>query len=1138
MELFKILGTIAIDNAGANKALSDTSKKAKDSAKDIDDFGDSGEKSSGKLSKFFSGVGKAAGVAAKGIAVGLGAAATAIVGIGTSAVKAYSEYEQLVGGVETLFGTRGAQSVEDYAKMVGESVDFVEAEFGMLQQAQSAVMANAAEAYKTAGMSANEYMETANGLAAALNQSSASQLESAELANQAIIDMSDNAAKMGTDLESIKTAYAGFAKQNYTMLDNLKLGYGGTKEEMQRLLDDASKISGIKYDLSSFADVTEAIHVMQEEMGIAGTTAAEASGTIQGSLGMLKGSWENLMIGLTDPDQDLTVLFQNVFDSLVTFSSNLIPRITQVLTGLTQAINQLVPMVVGEIPGLVQQILPPLIEGATALIQGLVDVLPGILNTLMAALPALIEGVMSIVDALIGALPGILEAIVAALPALIPQLIDAVVGLIMMLIEMLPQIIQPIIDYLPEIIVSIVDALLGNLPVLIQGCVQLIAGLIAALPQILVALWDTIKGIFGSLGNMIGGWFEPIKNTVSEKCENIKAAASEKFSAMVEAVKGFFVQLGKNLVSFFTSTIPNLIAQIGKWFNELPGKIGYALGYVIGKLVAFGSEAVNWVKTNVPKIINNIITFFKELPEKVWTWLKNTISKITTWGSEMASKAKTAASNFVNNAVNTIKNLPGNIQTWLTNVINKVVSFGKDMAAKGKEAASNLFNAIVNKVKELPGKMLSIGKDIVTGLWNGIKNAKDWIVGKVKDFAGGILDGMKDALGIKSPSRRFRDEVGKMIAEGVAVGIEENTDKVESATDEMSAKIIEAAEKRLDEYQKYNELTLADEVAFWDSVRTQCAEGTDARLSAEKKYLEAKKSLNEQILEADKQLQNSLDEINQSIVDRTNDILKNTNFGEAKHFDEYLDTLKHEVFGLEQYDKTMADLEKKIGGTAAFDAIKSGGLENLNMAYELAYFMPEDKLVEYVELWDRKVAKASSIAQSELAEEVTTKTTEVYGTWVDTMGALGVEVTEATGVMNEEITGDFAAIEGGINNVGTAFKNLVDLFTSFDWSSVAPMFSSWFAGSEDTITDTTSMPYGSLVKQGTAYYSAKYGESGDSSDGLEYVITETLTRLVNGIYQSFKNVKVYLDTGVLVGELVVPMDQALGKLTVRKDRGR
>ena len=260
MELFKILGTVAVDTQEADKALAETTKSA--------------EKTSSGFGTAMSKVGSAAVKVGKTIATGMLAAGAAVAGLVTKSVQSYADYEQLVGGVETLFKD-SAEKVQQYAK----------------------------EAYKTAGMSANEYMETVTGFSASLLQSLGGDTEAAaEKANMALIDMSDNANKMGSDMESIKNAYAGFAKQNYTMLDNLKLGYGGTKKEMERLLEDAQAISGIEYDVSSYADVVDAIHVIQTEMGITGTTAKEASSTISGSISMMKSSWQNLLTAISADD--------------------------------------------------------------------------------------------------------------------------------------------------------------------------------------------------------------------------------------------------------------------------------------------------------------------------------------------------------------------------------------------------------------------------------------------------------------------------------------------------------------------------------------------------------------------------------------------------------------------------------------------------------------------------------------------------------------------------------------------------------------------------------------------------------------------------------------------------------------------
>lgn len=207
---------------------------------------------------------------------------------------------------------------------------------------QNTVMKNAADAYKTAGLSANAYMETVTSFSASLLQSLGGDTEEAALvADQAIIDMSDNANKMGTDISNIQNAYRGFAKQNFTMLDNLSLGYGGTREEMQRLLADASALSGIEYDISSFADITEAIHVMQEEMGIAGTTAKEAMSTIEGSVNATKAAWTNLVTGLADDNADFDTLVNNFVESASTAAGNILPRVETAITGVGDLIEQL-----------------------------------------------------------------------------------------------------------------------------------------------------------------------------------------------------------------------------------------------------------------------------------------------------------------------------------------------------------------------------------------------------------------------------------------------------------------------------------------------------------------------------------------------------------------------------------------------------------------------------------------------------------------------------------------------------------------------------------------------------------------------------------------------------------------------------
>ena len=342
-------------------------------------------------SEYESGVGEAKSTfsnLASGVKTGLstvakvGAAAVSAGVAGVAAltkmgVEGYAQYEQLTGGVETLF-----------------------------KESQNIVMGYAENAYKTAGMSANEYMETVTSFSASLIQSlDGDTAKAAEVGNMAITDMSDNANKMGTSIEMIQNAYNGFAKSNFTMLDNLKLGYGGTKEEMQRLIDDANRVkaaNGEMADLSidSFADVTEAIHIIQTEMGITGTTAREAATTIEGSISMMKGAWQNLVVGMADSEADMEKLIDDFVESTVTAAKNLLPRIEQTLIGIGDLITELAPVISKALPKLVKSVLPSLLSAGvslvTAIVKGCVSALPALYDALLDAVQIILVEVFGV----------------------------------------------------------------------------------------------------------------------------------------------------------------------------------------------------------------------------------------------------------------------------------------------------------------------------------------------------------------------------------------------------------------------------------------------------------------------------------------------------------------------------------------------------------------------------------------------------------------------------------------------------------------------------------------------------------------------------------------------------------------------
>ena len=458
-----------------------------------------------KATTAFSKIGTAAGTGLKLAAKGATVAAGAIATLSTMAVKTYADYEQLVGGVETLFGA-GGKSLVEYVNAVGKYSPEISAQYNDLMAAQNKVMSDADEAYKTAGLSANDYMETVTSFAAALNSSLGGNTQkSAEYANMAVVDMADNANKMGSSMESIQNAYQGFAKQNYTMLDNLKLGYGGTKTEMERLLADASKISGKKFDLSSYADVVEAIHTIQTEMGITGTTAEEAEHTISGSVNSMKAAWTNWLTGLGNSKADIGKLTTQLIDSAKTVLSNVMPVVRQVLTTLGDVISNDAPAIIEEGLSYILDAAPQLLEMGgqliSSLVNGIIANLPQILSAATQLITMLCNGIMESASQIPEAVTEIITQLVDFIVANAPQLLVAGVTLALSLIQGLVKAIPDIIQAIPQLIDGIVSAfdnassqILGIGRQIVQDIIDGISSAWDGLVSWFNGLWESLFG--------------------------------------------------------------------------------------------------------------------------------------------------------------------------------------------------------------------------------------------------------------------------------------------------------------------------------------------------------------------------------------------------------------------------------------------------------------------------------------------------------------------------------------------------------------------------------------------------------------------------------------------------------------------
>lgn len=563
MELFKLFGTIMVDNDKANKSIHQTETKAESA---------------------FSKIGKGVQTLAK---VGLAGATAFATGIGLltkSAVDNYAEYEQLVGGIDTLF-----------------------------KESNKIVMEYAENAYKTAGMSANQYMETVTSFSASLLQSlNGDTAESARIADMAITDMSDNANKMGTSMELIQNAYQGFAKNNYTMLDNLKLGYGGTQEEMQRLLDDAEKLTGVKYDMKNLNDVFEAIHAIQGELGITGTTAKEASTTIQGSIASMKSAWENLLTGMADPSQDLGVLIGNVVDTGVTVLNNLIPRIAETIPRIITGLGTVVQTIGAQLPSIINQLLPVVVSSGQQIIKGLFDAIKSAFDNLdeISAKIAEFLGMMgtyfqenlpTFLENAVVMLQGFVDKIAENLPVILQGGISLIMGLVQGLMDALPMLLEKV----PVLISSIANLINDNMPLILQkgieivlmigqGLINAIPSLIANIPQIIKAVVDTFFAFqWINIGKNIINF---IKNGVSNASNGLVQTAKNTMESAKNALL-HPIETAKTLISNIINTIKNMFNFKVSWpkipmphFNIWPS--GWGIGDLLRGVIP--SLGIDW----------------------------------------------------------------------------------------------------------------------------------------------------------------------------------------------------------------------------------------------------------------------------------------------------------------------------------------------------------------------------------------------------------------------------------------------------------------------------------------------------------------------------------------------------------------
>ena len=781
----------------------------------------------GMLSNLGMGFAQGIGQAAFGAVTELGSKA---VEVAQQAIGSYAEYEQLIGGVETLFGP-AAQYVEDYADA----------------------------AFKSAGISANKYMETVNSMAAALNQATGSEWQSAKLANQAVIDMSDNANKMGTNMEAIQNAYNGFSKQNYTMLDNLKLGYGGTKQEMERLLEDATKLSGVEYNMESYADIVQAIHVIQEEMGIAGTTATEATETIDGSLKMVKASWENLIAGLGKEDVDLGGLMDQLLNSIFGtdtekgFLDNLLPRIEQVIGGVQEFATQMIE----RLPGIAAELLPQLSKMLLSMVSSSIESLSNNLPQMIESFESIFENVIttaiSLVSSALTMLPDLLNMALSIIVTIAQGLVEEIPVLIPTLIEVVTTIVDVILDNLPlildaagEILDALIEGILDNTPELMLAFTeifyQVMATLISLLPQLLAILVEVSGTLIGSLAKAISEmltvefwfnvfdsitsaftdidwvgigkdcikriadgvvdeinsiieaistvadsisltlvektkaneWLEPFIDNFVTGLETFISGLADYASSMIQAVKDFFKPAVDTILKIWNGFMET--------FGPLIDAFKYLFETIWEAIKVITERAMNVVKAVIEAYWNMVVAFWTPILETIKSAVDSAFAfikeKIITPLQEIWAKVV----EVWNNVVEKVTEVTEKLKTIVSDAFESLKKSVSEKLTPVLDTVKEIWDGIKEKITEVVSKATEWGKDLINNFVNGIKDN----IPNLADSVTSVADNIRDRLHFSEPDKgplsdfsTYAPDMMRTFAQGIADNERLVTDQID-----------------------------------------------------------------------------------------------------------------------------------------------------------------------------------------------------------------------------------------------------------------------------------------------------------------------------------------------------------------------
>ena len=887
-----------------------------------DDAGDQMDEAGGSASKFgdiFKGT-FMGNLAAKGVELAVEAVkklGEAMIDVGKQAVEAYASYEQNVGGIDTLF-----------------------------KEASGTMQQYAANAYKTAGLSANQYMETATSFAASLISGLGGDVnKAAEVANRAITDMSDNANKMGTDMQSIQDAYQGFAKQNYTMLDNLKLGYGGTQSEMIRLINDSGvlgeKISSL--DGVSFATMIEAIHEVQNNLGITGTTAKEAATTIEGSVNSMKGAWENWLVGLASPDADLGALTQNLVQSVVTVVQNVGPTIGRILSNLGNLI-----------------------------LDGLSNLFPDVAGWISGP----IEGVKSAFSTLGEAVGRVFTPErTAAISGFFQKFVEIAGSAIITLISAQLQILASVITAVIEVIGALITFFSTTLP----NAIQTVITWFQNLP-------DAIFNALTAAGTAIRNWGTSAKEALVNAVTNAINAVVTWFSGLASKITSALTAAGaairnwgNNVKQTMVNAVTNAVNAVVTWFQNLAGKITGALTTAGAAVRSWGSQMIANMRQAASNAVNAVITFFSSLPGKIKSALAGALSALISWGSQMASQARAKMVQVGNNIKSTLSSLPGQLKSIGANIIQGLIN-----------GISSKISAAIGKIKSFAGQIKGAFTSLL-GIHSPSKVFYEYGVNIIQGLANGLKENIKLARdAARNVANIVSEEVEKLNAE---------IEKIETAANER------AAAKELAEYKK-NLKEKNDELAKAEIKDREKIQADIDKLNEDwnEKQLQKQEAAQKEAL---KSQADALNEIKNNYEKALNAVESSRDSLQGKLSDVDLFTEEDDLFQLTNLQNSI-DAINKYGDT--IQALKDRGIadslldevlgldQEKAMKYANALLgMADDQYENYMALWQEKEAASKKVAQSIYQTEIDAIHDEYLDKLPDEFKPAGQEAMDAFG---------------------------------------------------------------------------------------------------------------------------------------------